>query len=94
MEGIDGRIEMTNPEARLRIAVHAGRSNDFSEGYRYALRHGSNNVLELQQKFDDIFLCLKQLKDLFYFPEVERELLADVNEIMYGSILYCNHKGT
>lgn len=85
---------MTKAEARLRLAIHAGRSNDFSEGYRYALRYGFNHVLELQQKFDDIFLCLKELKECFYLPKVERELLADVNEILYGSILYCHHKGS
>ncbi|WP_353097431.1 hypothetical protein [Tissierella praeacuta] len=83
---------MTKAEVRLKIAIHAGRSNDFSEGYRYALRYGLKNLLELQQKFDEIFLCLKELKEFFYLPEVERELLADLNEILYGSILYSNNK--
>lgn len=37
---------------------------------------------------------MKELKECFYLPEVERELLADVNEILYGSILYSHHKGS
>ncbi|WP_032120939.1 hypothetical protein [Clostridium amazonitimonense] len=83
---------MTKAEARLKIALHAGRNDNFSEGYIYALRYGFKNLPELQQKFEEIFVYLKELKESFYSPEIERELLADLNEILYESILYISNK--
>lgn len=81
---------MTNQEARLKIAIHSGRTEKFSEGYLYALRYGFKDISDIQQKFDDIFICLNELKEVFYSSGAERELLADINEILYGSILYIN----
>ena len=65
---------MTKAETRLKIAVHAGRNDNFSEGYIYDLRYGFKNLPELQQKFDEIFVCLKELKETFCSPEIERVL--------------------
>lgn len=85
---------MTEAEARSKIAVHAGKHDDFSDGYVYALKYGFQSISELQQKFDDIFTCLKKLKTAFYNNAIERELLADVSEILYASILYVNSQKT
>lgn len=81
---------MTTEEARLKISIHAGRIENDSEGYRYALRNGFCDLEEIQQKFDEIFICLKILKEDSYFVYIDKELLADLNEILWGSILYIN----
>lgn len=83
---------MTKEEAKLRIAMHAGRTEGFTEGYRYAMKFGFKNVAELQSQFDDLLMCMKELEECFYSSEIQRELLADIHEILFGSILYVNNK--
>ena len=83
---------MEKTEARLKIAVHAGKTENFIEGYSYVLRYGVKSPIELQQKFDEIFECLKELKEVFDAPEVEREFLADLNQILLSSIIYINNE--
>ncbi len=84
---------MTTEEARVKIAIHAGKTENFSEGYRYALRCGFCDVKDIQQKFDEIFICLKVLKEGACFDCADTELLAELNEILWGSILYINSQG-
>lgn len=83
---------MTAKEARLKISIHAGRAENFDNGYRYALKYGLRNLEDIQHKFDEIFICLKILKKACYFIHLDKELLADLNEILFGSILYINNQ--
>lgn len=80
---------MTAEEARTRIAIHAGSAEGFTGGYVYALRYGlCNNLEDIQQKFDEIFLCLKILKKTSCFWD--NELIRDLSQILWQSILYMN----
>lgn len=42
--------------------MHAGETEDFSKGCRYTLKYGFSEFADLREKFDDLFLCLKELK--------------------------------
>lgn len=81
---------MTTAEARLKISVHAGKTENFYDGYRYALRYGFHNFRDIQQKYDEIFECLKVLYESSCFVNIDKELLSELNEILWGSILYIN----
>ena len=54
---------MTPAKARLKLAVHAGETENFAGGYRYALKYGFCNLEDMIQKFDEIFICLKLLNE-------------------------------
>lgn len=88
--GIDEEIvQMTAEEARAGIAIHAGNAEGFTDGYVYALRYGfRNNLEDVQQKFDDIFKCLKVLKKSSCFLYLDKELIRDLSQILWQSILY------
>lgn len=80
---------MTAEEARARIAIHAGNAEGFTDGYVYTLRYGfRNNLEDVQQKFDNIFMCLKVLKKSSCF--LDKELIRDLSQILWQSILYMN----
>ncbi len=79
-------------QARIKLSMHAGKTENFSDGYVYALKYSFYNIEQLQQKFDEIFICLKELREEFYAGCVEKELLADLNTILLQSILYSNSK--
>ncbi len=81
---------MTTTEARLKISMHAGTTENFSNGYRYALKYGFSDLENIQHQFDEIFICLKILKEDSCSLSLNKELLADLNEILWGSILYIN----
>ena len=83
---------MTTTEARRKLSMHAGRTDDFSNGYRYALKYGFPDLERIQQQFDEIFICLKSLKKDSDGFLLEKELLSDLNEILWGSILYLNRQ--
>ncbi len=83
---------MTTKEARMKISMHAGATENFSDGYRYALRYGFHNLKDIQQQFDEILMCLKVLKEAGYFVHMDKALLAELNEILLGSILYINRQ--
>lgn len=85
---------MTTTEARFKISMHAGRTENFSNGYRYALKYGFCDLEGIQRQFDEIFICLKVLKDASYFLSLDKELLADLNEILLGSVIYMNRQET
>ena len=80
---------MTSEEARARIAIHSGSAEGFTAGYVYALRYGfCDNLEDVQQKFDEIFMCLKVLKKSSCF--LDKELIRDLSQILWQSILYIN----
>ena len=81
---------MTLEEAREKISLHAGRTENFFDGYRYSLRSGFHDLESVQQKFDEIFTCLKMLEKASCFASIEKELLVELHEILWGSILYVN----
>ncbi len=82
---------MTSEEARTRIAIHAGSDAEgFTAGYVYALRYGFGNLEDVQQKFDDIFGCLKVLEKSSCF--LDKELIVDLSQILLQSILYVNQQ--
>lgn len=81
---------MTAEEARLKISVHAGKTENFSNGYRYALKYGFHNAEDMHHKFEEIFTCLKILKEASYFGQFDKELFGELSEILWGSILYIN----
>ena len=81
---------MTAAEAALKLAVHAGRTADFGSGYRYRLKYGFDSLQELQDMFDEIFACLKVLQTGSYFSRPDKEVLADISELLWGSVLYMN----
>lgn len=83
---------MTTGEARLKISIHAGKTENFLDGYRYALKYGFRDLEDMQQMFDEIFFCLKILKEASYFVHIDKELLAELNQIVWGSILYVNRQ--
>lgn len=83
---------MTELEARFILGTHAGRTENFMEGYVYALRYGIKSFEKQQRKFDEIFECLKKLEKIFYCQKIEREILEDLCVIQYQSILYINNK--
>ena len=83
---------MTPQQAKAKLSIHAGKTENFSEGYAYALRYGFSDIETLQQKFDEIFICLKVLKEEFYIVGIDKELLSDLNQILFQSILYRNSK--
>lgn len=83
---------MTQTEARYKLAMHAGKTEDFFMGYRNAMRDGFKNISELQQKFEEIFACLKELKEVFYAGKIEREIIAELSEILNGCIIYIRNK--
>ncbi|HIY21736.1 MAG TPA: hypothetical protein H9841_07550 [Candidatus Flavonifractor merdigallinarum] len=83
---------MTAEEARQNLAMHAGRTEHFSHGYCYALRFGFRHLEEIQSKFDDIFFSLQILNNASYFVHPDSDLLVDLSEILYGSILYVNRQ--
>lgn len=83
---------MTVVEAKSIISMHAGRTENFSEGYRYTLKYGFCNRGEIQQQFDEIFVCLKVLQGASYALSSDTELLADLHEILLGSIIYMNRQ--
>ncbi len=85
---------MTKQEARIKISVHSGKTENFSDGYRYALRYGFSDTQEIQQKFDELLICLKVLKEDSSFVGMDRDLLFNLNEILWGSILYINSQKT
>lgn len=82
--------KMTTTEARLKISMHAGRTENFSDGCRYALKYGFQNLSDIQQKYDEIFICLKVLYENSCFVNIDKEILSELNEILWGSILYIN----
>lgn len=82
--------EMTKAEARLKISIHAGKTEYFSEGYRYLLKYGVQDLSVLQQKFDEIFMCLKVLKEASGIEGMDKELFLELNEMLWGGILYIN----
>lgn len=84
--------KMTTQEAREKIAVHAGRTEKFVNGYQYALKFGPCDGKELQHKFDEILICLKTLYEASDLFQLDQELLTELNEILYGSILYLNRQ--
>lgn len=86
---------MTKDEARRLLKVHAG-SNEacFDQGYCFKLRYGIKSEEEIEKLFDEIFACLKCLKDLFYKENISRDLLADIQSIQAQSILYIHQKET
>lgn len=83
---------MTAAEAISKISMHAGRTENFSDGYRYALKFGFGSLEDIERRFDEIFVCLKILKSTSYFSTLDKELLADLNEILLGSIIYMNRQ--
>ncbi len=83
---------MTTAQAMSKIAMHAGRTEDFSNGYRYALKYGFCNWEEIQRRFDEIFACLKVLEEGCCLFPMDQDLLADLNEILLGSIVYVNRQ--
>lgn len=85
---------MTTVEARLKISMHAGKTENFFDGYRYALRYGIQNLEDIQQKYDEIFMCLKVLYETSCFVNIDKELLSELNEILWGSILYVNSQAS
>lgn len=85
---------MTITEARFKISMHAGRTENFFYGYRYALKYGFRNLECIQHQFDEIFICLKILRQADSFLFLDKELLADLSEILWGSILYINRQET
>lgn len=73
---------MTAEEARARIAIHAVNAEGFTDGYVYTLRYGfRNNLEDVQQKFDNIFMCLKVLKKSSCF--LDKELIRDLNDDIF-----------
>lgn len=40
---------MTTEEARLKISIHAGKTENFLNGYRYALKYGFRDLEDMQQ---------------------------------------------
>lgn len=86
---------MTKDEARSLLKVHAG-SNEacFDQGYCFKLRYGIKSEEEIEKLFDEIFACLKCLKDSFYKENISRDLLADIQSIQAQSILYIHQKET
>ena len=40
---------MTTKEAREKISMHAGKTENFSNGYRYALKYGFQNLEDMRQ---------------------------------------------
>ena len=83
---------MTKEEARVRLAMHAGKGETFTQGYRYAVKYGFPSLSSLKEQFDELFLCLKELLKEPYGAE-QKELFADLSEIILGSILYINRQG-
>ncbi len=83
---------MTTKEAREKISMHAGKTENFSNGYRYALKYGFQNLEDIQHQFDEIFICLKVLKEASYFIPFEQELFGELSEILWGTILYINRQ--
>lgn len=83
---------MTQEEAKKRLAMHAGKGEAFTQGYRYAVKYGFPSLSSLKEQFDELFLCLKALAKEPYWAE-QKELFADLSEIMLGSILYINRQG-
>lgn len=83
---------MTKEEARARLAMHAGKGEAFTQGYRYAVKYGFPSLSTLKEQFDELFLCLKELVKEPYWAE-QKELFADLSEILWGSILYINRQG-
>lgn len=80
---------MTSEEAKEKIAIHSGSAEGFAAGYVYALRYGfCDNLEDIQQKFDEIFMCLKVLKESSCF--LDKELIRDLSQILWQSILYVN----
>ena len=86
---------MTKDEARSLLKVHAGNNEAcFDQGYCFKLRYGIKSEEEIEKLFDEIFACLKCLKDLFYKENISRDLLADIQSIQAQSILYIHQKET
>ena len=84
---------MTTQEARNKISMHAGATENFSDGYSYALRYGFHNLEDIQQQFDEILICLKVLQEASDFVHLDKTLLAELNAILWSSILYINNQG-
>ena len=84
---------MTKDEARSLLKVHAG-SNEacFDQGYCFKLRYGIKSEEEIEKLFDEIFACLKCLKDSFYKENISRDLLADIQSIQAQSIIYSSKR--
>lgn len=80
---------MNAEEARRRIAVHAGKTERFTEGYRYALRYGFCTLADIQEKFDDLLTCLQRLMEAACL-DADRLLLAELHEILWAGIVYVN----
>lgn len=82
---------MTNDEAINLLAIHAGRNEEcFDQGYCFKLRYGIKDEEAIEDLFDEIFACLKCLKDLFYNEQIDRHIIADLHSILAQSILYIN----
>ena len=81
---------MTPAKARLKLAVHAGETENFAGGYRYALKYGFCNLEDMIQKFDEIFICLKLLNETGRLAQIDRELLTQLSELLWGSVSYIN----
>lgn len=81
---------MNAAEAKLTLAMHAGRTEDFGNGYRYRLKYGFSALHEMRNMFDEIFACLKVLQENSYFSRPDKEALADISELLWGSVLYVN----
>ena len=75
---------MTPAKARLKLAVHAGETENFAGGYRYALKYGFCNLEDMIQKFDEIFICLKLLNETGRLAQIDRELLTQLSELLWG----------
>lgn len=84
---------MEKDEAHRLLALHSGRVGAFVEGYRFALRYRTGDRMALRQGFEEVIACLRVLEEEFHRPVLPRQLLADLNKILLGSILAMNKKG-
>ncbi len=83
---------MTTEQARAMISMHAGTTENFFDGYCYALRYGFPDLQSIQQRFDEMMFCLQTLYKTAYPIHTDRALLSELQEMVYSSILYCNRQ--
>lgn len=83
---------MTIEQARVTISMHAGTTENFFDGYCYALRYGFSDLQSIIQRFDEMMCCLQTLYEFSYPIHTDRVLLAELQAMVYNSILYCNRQ--
>lgn len=87
---------MTKEDALIILGYHSGRNPDFDNerwknGFLGILRPYKGKLLD--SNFIEIMECLKVLKNDFKKAELSRELIANINGIIYYADMWTNPEG-